>query len=91
MFDFFHFPVGVMSVLIVGMLVSWITGPTDMKEINPDLISPVIHRFLPRECFDKYNESQRASVEPTTELFHLNVGENSRRIEFDMSNLTYNT
>lgn len=74
------------------MLASWISGPRDMKTINPDLISPIIHGFLPRECFDRYNESQRASsVEPTTELFHMNVGENSRRIEFDMTNLTYNT
>lgn len=83
--------VGVLSVLIVGMLASWISGPQDMKEVNPDLISPVIHRFLPKECFDKHIESQRASsAEPTTELFHLNVGENSRRIEFDMNNFTYN-
>lgn len=67
------------------MLASWISGPQDMETINPDLISPVIHGFLPKECFDKYNESQRASVEPTTELFHLNIGENTRRIEFDMN------
>lgn len=81
----FHFSVGVLSVLIVGMIASWISGPQDMKKINPDLISPVIHRFLPKECFDKYIESQRASAEPTTELFHLSVGENSRRIEFDLN------
>lgn len=81
--NIFQFSVGVLSVLIVGMIASWISGPQDMKKINPDLISPIIHGFLPKECFDKYNGSQRSSIDPTTELFHLRVGENSRRIEFD--------
>lgn len=72
-----------MSVLIVGMIASWISGPLDLKKINPDLISPIIHGFLPTECFDKYDESQCASTEPTTELFNLRIGESSRHIEFD--------
>lgn len=42
----FHWinPVGVLSVLIVGTIVSFITGPRDLKTIDPELISPVIHR-----------------------------------------------
>lgn len=77
----FCIAVGVLSVLTVGMIASWLSGPRDLKKINPDLISPIIHGFLPRECFD---QNQRAnSVEPTTELFHLRIGENSRHIEFD--------
>lgn len=78
-----YFPVGVLSVLIVGMIASWISGPQDMKTINPDLISPILHGYLPKECFDKYNECHRGSIEPNTELFHLRIGESSRRIEFD--------
>lgn len=44
-------PIGVASVCIVGVIVSYLTGPRDLRDIDPDLISPVIHRFLPEECF----------------------------------------
>lgn len=42
----FHWinPIGVLSVLIVGTIVSFVTGPRDLKKIDPELISPVIHR-----------------------------------------------
>lgn len=61
------------------MIVSYITGPEDLKKINPDLISPVIHRFLPDECFLNHDGSRCASTEPTTELFTLKIGENRRQ------------
>lgn len=43
----FHWinPIGVLSVLIVGTIVSFLTGPRDLKTIDPELISPVIHRL----------------------------------------------
>ncbi len=42
----FHWinPIGVISVLIVGTIVSFLSGPRDLKQIDPELISPVIHR-----------------------------------------------
>lgn len=42
----FHWinPIGVISVLIVGTIVSFLTGARDLKQIDPELISPVIHR-----------------------------------------------
>lgn len=42
----FHWinPIGVISVLIVGTIVSFATGSRDLKKIDPELISPVIHR-----------------------------------------------
>lgn len=73
-----HFSVGILSVLIVGMIASYISGPEDLKKINPDLISPVIHRFLPSECFVNHENNRCASTEPTTELFTLKIGECSR-------------
>lgn len=44
----FHWinPIGVLSVLIVGTIVSFVTGPRDLKKIDPELISPVIHRYV---------------------------------------------
>lgn len=54
----FHWinPAGVLSVLIVGTIVSFLTGPRDLKKIDPELISPVIHR-LELKLFDE--ESQQ--------------------------------
>ncbi|XP_016967491.1 sodium-coupled monocarboxylate transporter 1-like [Drosophila biarmipes] len=44
-------PIGVLTVVIVGSLVSLVTKPTDVRTLDSNLISPVIHRFLPKECF----------------------------------------
>lgn len=43
----FHWinPIGVLTVLVVGTVISYITGPTKNKNIDSDLISPVIHRY----------------------------------------------
>ncbi|KAH8237975.1 hypothetical protein KR032_009371, partial [Drosophila birchii] len=37
-------PIGVATVIVVGALVSLVTKPTNSKTLDPDLISPVIHR-----------------------------------------------
>ncbi|XP_057666818.1 sodium-coupled monocarboxylate transporter 1 isoform X2 [Diorhabda carinulata] len=43
-------PVGVLSVLSVGIIVSFLTGPNDLKTTDPDVISPVMHWLLPKEA-----------------------------------------
>ncbi|CAD7080203.1 unnamed protein product [Hermetia illucens] len=60
----FHWinPIGVFTVIIVGTIVSFLTGPTNLKKIDPDLISPVIHRFLPKECFPVPADNDSVSV-----------------------------
>ncbi|XP_043653437.1 sodium-coupled monocarboxylate transporter 1 [Drosophila teissieri] len=60
-------PIGIVTVLVVGALVSLITKPTDIKTLHADVLSPVIHRFLPRECFRGRNLNER-----TEELTRLN-------------------
>nr|XP_044251073.1 sodium-coupled monocarboxylate transporter 2-like [Drosophila takahashii] len=42
----FHWinPIGVLTVVVVGSLVSLMTKPTDIKTLDSKLISPVIHR-----------------------------------------------
>lgn len=44
----FHWinPIGIISVLIVGSIVSYLTGPRDLRKIDPELISPVIYRLV---------------------------------------------
>ncbi|EDW03923.1 sodium-coupled monocarboxylate transporter 2 [Drosophila grimshawi] len=44
-------PIGVVTVIVVGSIVSMLTKPTDIRTLNAQLLSPVIHRFLPKECF----------------------------------------
>nr|CAH7727176.1 unnamed protein product [Callosobruchus chinensis] len=43
-------PVGVVTVLTVGSLVSILTGRTNLKMMDPDLISPVAQWLLPPEA-----------------------------------------
>lgn len=76
-----YISVGISSVLIVGIIASYISGPRNLKKINPDLISPVMHRFLPDECFSNHEQSQNGLIDPTTELFTLKLGENSNQVQ----------
>lgn len=43
----FHWvsPIGVFTVIVVGTAVSYLTGGQKNDEIDPELISPVIHRY----------------------------------------------
>lgn len=43
-------PVGVCTVLVVGVLVSFLTGKTDLECLDPDLISPVAQWILPERA-----------------------------------------
>lgn len=73
-FDWIN-PIGILTVLIVGSIASFISGPRDLRYIDPVLISPILHRFLPRECFENAN---RQSLEPeNSELFILKVGQSN--------------
>lgn len=70
------FSVGILSTLSVGMIASYISGLEDLKTINPDLISPVIHRFLPYECFMNHKNNQSISEEPIS-----NSNEKSKQLK----------
>ncbi|XP_038110244.1 sodium-coupled monocarboxylate transporter 1 isoform X2 [Culex quinquefasciatus] len=52
-------PIGVVTVMIVGTIVSFLTEPRNLKDIDPELISPVIHRFLPQESFGNYGSASK--------------------------------
>lgn len=38
-------PIGTLVVLVIGGLVTWITGARDPSTIDKNLLSPVIHRY----------------------------------------------
>ncbi|XP_050319927.1 sodium-coupled monocarboxylate transporter 2-like [Bactrocera neohumeralis] len=44
--------IGVLSTLLVGTVTSFLCGAKDLKTLDAVVISPVIHRFLPKECFN---------------------------------------
>lgn len=58
----FHWinPIGIFSVIIVGSIVSYLTGGRKADQIDPELISPVIHRFLPYDTFANYGMASKS-------------------------------
>jgi solute carrier family 5 (sodium-coupled monocarboxylate transporter), member 8/12 len=58
----FHWinPIGIFSVLIVGSIVSYLTGARQLDKIDPELISPVIHKFLPADAFSNYGMASKS-------------------------------
>lgn len=57
----FHWinPIGIFTVLIVGSIVSYLSGGQKLEQIDPELISPVIHRFLPADSFSNYGMTSK--------------------------------
>lgn len=41
--------IGVLTVIVVGLIVSYFTGPNNPNHMDPDLFSPVIQRYLKTE------------------------------------------
>lgn len=66
----FHWinPIGILTVLVVGTIVSFLTGPRKLNEIDPELISPVLHRFLPAECFIYYGKMSESKTRINTDI-----------------------
>lgn len=58
----FHWinPIGIFTVLIVGSIVSYLTGGRKNDQIDPELISPVIHRFLHEDSFTNYGMASKS-------------------------------
>lgn len=45
---------GCFTVIVVGLVVSFLTGATSPGELHPDLLSPVVHWILPKKHKDQY-------------------------------------
>lgn len=44
---YYYTLLGAGIVVVVGLAVSFLTGPQDPRTMNRDLLSPAIHGFLP--------------------------------------------
>jgi hypothetical protein len=42
--------IGVATAITVGMVVSFLTNPNRAEDVDSDLLTPVIHRFLPSKA-----------------------------------------
>ena len=52
-------PIGILTVFIVGSIVSYLTGPQNLDSVDPELISPVIYKFLPKESFINFGMTSK--------------------------------
>ena len=51
---------GCFIVIVVGLVVSFLTGATSSGELHPDLLSPVVHWILPKKHKDQYQPVKQA-------------------------------
>ena len=58
--------VGCLTVIVVGLVTSFITGAHRAGDINPDLLSPVIHWMLPKKEKHDYTPVKQMSNEIKT-------------------------
>lgn len=65
---------GVSTVLIVGTIVSLLTGKTDLKTLDPELISPVMRWVLP-------GEAQRYAGSAIRRARHTHIVETEKIVE----------
>lgn len=54
----YYTTIGMVIVLVIGMIVSCLTGLNDPSEMDKDLFSPLIHRFLKPKKTDKFKQKE---------------------------------
>ncbi|KAG8232979.1 hypothetical protein J437_LFUL012626 [Ladona fulva] len=68
--SYMYYPMtGLLVMISVGVIASYLTGFQDLSKINPDLISPICQRFLPKETENEQNECQTnlVNMQPASE------------------------
>ncbi|XP_011648076.1 sodium-coupled monocarboxylate transporter 2-like, partial [Pogonomyrmex barbatus] len=55
-------PIGTLAVLVVGGIVTWMTGARDPSSIDRNLLSPVIHRWLPQQKYQRGVDGSCVSI-----------------------------
>lgn len=63
--------IGVATAIIVGMVVSFLTKPNNSEDVDPDLLTPVIHRFLPSKMKHIELQAHKQVSRMTLSFFHL--------------------
>ncbi|KAF6214647.1 hypothetical protein GE061_009390 [Apolygus lucorum] len=63
---YYNIPVGIIITVVIGLLVSYLTGPNRLEDLNPDLFSPVIHGFFPQRKNPEYTQVPSGPDNKTT-------------------------
>jgi flagellar biosynthesis protein FliQ len=58
--------IGVTTAIVVGLVVSFLTKPNNLEDIDTDLITPVIHRFLP-------SRTKHTELQTCTRVSHMTL------------------
>jgi hypothetical protein len=61
---FYYGLIGTTLAIVVGLLFSHLTGPHKLGEVHPDLLNPMLHRFLPKKDYAPLllNDTQNIST-----------------------------
>ncbi|KAG8301691.1 hypothetical protein J6590_047886 [Homalodisca vitripennis] len=59
---------GMVIVLVVGLAVSYISGPTDARHLDPQLFSPPVRHFLPKKGIMSIPENEEYKLVKTSDM-----------------------
>jgi hypothetical protein len=63
--------IGVATAIVVGLVVSFLTKPNNLEDVDSDLITPVIHRFLPSKIKHIELQAHKQVSHMTSTFIHL--------------------
>lgn len=64
----YYTALGTIAVIMIGLVVSWLSEDND-NVTDPDLFSPLVHRFLPKN----HEKNQYSSVEKAVQLLQTST------------------
>ena len=67
---------GAVVGILVGLVVSSLTGGNDLKALDAKLIVPALRRYLPRSSVDKLNNDSGYKLAPQREKLIVEKGPN---------------
>ncbi|KAF5299820.1 hypothetical protein FQA39_LY11357 [Lamprigera yunnana] len=73
-FQYYHV-LGTITTIIIGLLISWITSRKSDFDVNPDLLSPVVHRFLKKNVDQEPPEKIDANEDKVNEELSVPVSD----------------
>ena len=58
----YYTALGCVTTIVIGSIVSYLTGCNKKSPVHRDLLSPVIHRFLNEDILDKDKDVQKSDT-----------------------------
>lgn len=64
----YYTALGTVTAILVGVLVSWLSGCNKNKTIHIDLFSPIIHRFIKQNDCDVVDNNKQTDCNNSNEI-----------------------